>query len=779
MLFTPAAPGGPTASSAAPSPQSQLTSLDFGSLSGLSTSSFWQSMAGEESSSPPPTRKLSARTDDHIASGSGLSPVLSPASVPAAAEGEPLAHPTEAETVSFFSPIFWSASSPPHSVSTASTPSQSHSQSLAKHHRNASQPSDLSSLSLSALSSLASSPSTSSPSLSSYARTRSNSNSSAINPFLFTPTTTSLPHPTNQSPFAATAPAVLPLVTPYSSPTSGSTSSDSSASPDSATTPASSSAAATAATAAPSASSDADKLSRLRAKIANEILTSETNYVESLSTLLGCFLQPLQASFTSADTKPIVTEEQLSTLSSNINQIAQLNARFLSDIQERIESWTDETCLGPLFLEFAHFFKIYTWYVSNHEQTVVCMQQLEANARWRDFVADVMKKPRVRNLPLSSFLIMPIQRIPRYKLLLGELLKHTPVDHPDHGWLEKALGLVSNVAAHINDSVRANENRMKVRDIQAQFIGANLVSPSRRYIRSGMLQKQCRSSVKTYLFVLFNDLLVYASKVPVTNKYKVHKEIEIDAVFRVVDVKDEEDSTKGTTAATAAAAAAAGSGDEGAQKTAVSSSGGSAGPGLSLSTEERKDTIVAPTAAPSSDALHRLYKLKIFNSAKSFIVMTADANVKQQWLLDLRDAIAERKKTIKLPASSSFPASSTPVTHAPMFAGDHSSSTCQRCDKRFSLTVRKHHCRSCGKLCCAECLGAKMKVRGEEQAVRVCWKCAGREEVRVKEEREKRRTEEKERAEKDRAERDRAEAAKEAEKEQPVEQDILNILPAQ
>ena len=510
--------------------------------------------------------------------------------------------------------------------------------------------------------------------------------------------------------------------------------------------------------------SDTDKLSRLRAKIANEILTSETNYVESLSTLLGCFLQPLQTACNSPDVKPIVTEEQLSILSSNINQIAQLNARFLSDIQDRIESWTEETCLGPLFLEFAHFFKIYTWYVSNHDQTVMCMQQLDGNARWREFVIEVMKKPRVRNLPLSSFLIMPIQRIPRYKLLLSELLKHTPAEHPDHDYLEKALGLVSNVAAHINDSVRANENRMKVREIQSQFIGANFVSPSRRYIRSGMMQKQCRSSVKTYLFVLFNDLLVYASKVVVTNKYKVHKEIEIDGVFRVVDIKDDDDSS-GTKAGAAA-------GEEG-----------------RVGGEERKDTITP--AASSSDSPHRLCKFKIFNSAKSFIVMTADPATKQHWLADLRDTINERKKTIKLPVSSTFPASNTPATHAPMFAGDHSSNTCQRCDKRFSLTVRKHHCRSCGKLCCAECLGARMKVRGEDTAVRVCWKCAGREEVRVKQQQEeKKKTEEREKHEKDRAEkekadrekdkeRERVEAAKEAEKEQPMEQDILGILPAQ
>ena len=385
-------------------------------------------------------------------------------------------HPAESDSVSFFSPIFWAG----HGGSGSA-------EGGGRHHRTISN--NFSSVSASSARGFASQPS------SPYARTRSNSNSS-LNPFVFTPTTTSLPHPESISPFAGPL-ASNGIVSPLSSTTSASASAETSA-----------------ALPVPS-SSDADRLPRLRAKVAAEILTSETNYVESLATLLGCFLQPLQLSVESDD-RPLLSAEQLSVLSSNLHQIAQLNARFLSDIQERVEAWSEETCLGSLFLEFAHFFKMYTHYVGNHDQAVMVLQQLEGNARWRDFLAEAMKKPRVRQLPLSSFLIMPIQRVPRYKLLLQELLKHTSPTHPDYASLQQALVLVSAVAAHINDSVRANENRAKVREIQSMFIGANFVSPSRRFIRSGNLIKQCRNGVKTYLFVLFNDLLVYASKGPST-----------------------------------------------------------------------------------------------------------------------------------------------------------------------------------------------------------------------------------------------------------------------
>ena len=86
--------------------------------------------------------------------------------------------------------------------------------------------------------------------------------------------------------------------------------------------------------------------------------------------------------------------------------------------------------------------------------------------------------PRAQPAACPSFLIMPIQRVPRYKLLLQELLKNTPSTLiPDCASLEKALGLVSAVAAHINDSVRANENRAKVREIQSSVPGRQLRQP--------------------------------------------------------------------------------------------------------------------------------------------------------------------------------------------------------------------------------------------------------------------------------------------------------------
>lgn len=52
-----------------------------------------------------------------------------------------------------------------------------------------------------------------------------------------------------------------------------------------------------------------------------------------------------------------------------------------------------------------------------------------------------------------SYLLVPVQRIPRYELLLKEYLETMPNDHPDRKNAADALKIVSSVAIHANNTV--------------------------------------------------------------------------------------------------------------------------------------------------------------------------------------------------------------------------------------------------------------------------------------------------------------------------------------
>uniref|UniRef100_A0A7N8XFN7 Early endosome antigen 1 n=1 Tax=Mastacembelus armatus TaxID=205130 RepID=A0A7N8XFN7_9TELE len=57
------------------------------------------------------------------------------------------------------------------------------------------------------------------------------------------------------------------------------------------------------------------------------------------------------------------------------------------------------------------------------------------------------------------------------------------------------------------------------------------------------------------------------------------------------------------------------------------------------------------------------------------------------------------------------------------WAEDHEVQNCMACGKGFTVTVRKHHCRHCGNIFCAECSSRNALTPSSKKPVRVCETC--------------------------------------------------------
>jgi len=81
----------------------------------------------------------------------------------------------------------------------------------------------------------------------------------------------------------------------------------------------------------------------------------------------------------------------------------------------------------------------------------------------------------------------------------------------------------------------------------------------------------------------------------------------------------------------------------------------------------------------------------------------------------------EPQSKLSQPTGSSF---KKPPTHRPTWQPDKQANFCNVDQKEFSLTVRKHHCRSCGLVICADC-GKKMLLKNlkYDEPVITCIKC--------------------------------------------------------
>ncbi len=85
------------------------------------------------------------------------------------------------------------------------------------------------------------------------------------------------------------------------------------------------------------------------------------------------------------------------------------------------------------------------------------------------------------DLSLESYLIMPVQRVLRYKMLLEEIVKNTDAESEDYKDLNTALGMLSERAVQCNAAIKRRENTEALRRIQ-KSLGIEIVSNQRSYM---------------------------------------------------------------------------------------------------------------------------------------------------------------------------------------------------------------------------------------------------------------------------------------------------------
>ncbi|NXH16713.1 FGD3 protein, partial [Bucco capensis] len=107
------------------------------------------------------------------------------------------------------------------------------------------------------------------------------------------------------------------------------------------------------------------------------------------------------------------------------------------------------------------------------------------------FVFPLLQKQEVcGNLTLQHHMLEPVQRIPRYELLLKDYLKKLPEESPDRKDAEKSLELISTAANHSNAAIRKMEKMHKLLEVYERLGGEeDIVNPANELIKEGHIQK--------------------------------------------------------------------------------------------------------------------------------------------------------------------------------------------------------------------------------------------------------------------------------------------------
>lgn len=406
-------------------------------------------------------------------------------------------------------------------------------------------------------------------------------------------------------------------------------------------------------------------------KIASELLLTERAYVSRLNLLDQVFYCKLLEEANRGS----FPAEMVNKIFSNISSINAFHSKFLlPELEKRMQEWETTPRIGDILQKLAPFLKMYGEYVKGFDNAVELVKNMtERVPQFKAVTEEIQKQKICGSLSLQHHMLEPIQRIPRYEMLLKDYLKKLSPESPDWNDAKKSLEIISTAASHSNSAIRKMENLKKLLEIY-EMLGEeeDIVNPSNELIKEGQILKLAArntSAQERYLF-LFNNMLLYC--VPrfslVGSKFTVRTRVGIDGM-KVVETHNEE------------------------YPHTFQVSGKERTLELQASSEQDKEEWIK-ALQESIDAFHQRHET-------------------------FRNAIA-KDNDIHLEVSTAELGK-----RAPRWIRDNEVTMCMKCKEPFNaLTRRRHHCRACGHVVCWKCSDYKAQLEYDGGRLnKVCKDC--------------------------------------------------------
>uniref|UniRef100_A0A8C1ZRV7 ABR activator of RhoGEF and GTPase n=1 Tax=Cyprinus carpio TaxID=7962 RepID=A0A8C1ZRV7_CYPCA len=248
---------------------------------------------------------------------------------------------------------------------------------------------------------------------------------------------------------------------------------------------------------------DTEKGLEMKKLVLSGFLASEEIYINQLEALL-LPMKPLKATATTS--KPVLTMEQIDTIFFMIQDIFEIHKEFYDALSPNIQQWDEKVTVGHLFQKLASQLGVYKAFVDNYKMAVETAEKCsQANSQFQKIseVRYIMTYDDSINNSLmfvfAALLYKPIDRVTRSTLVLHDLLKHTPKDHPDFPLLQDALRISQNFLSSINEEI--DPRRTAVTTPKGEV---------RQLVKDGFLVEVSEGTRKLRHVFLFTDLLLCA-----------------------------------------------------------------------------------------------------------------------------------------------------------------------------------------------------------------------------------------------------------------------------
>ncbi|KAJ2358147.1 hypothetical protein GGF43_001011 [Coemansia sp. RSA 2618] len=259
-----------------------------------------------------------------------------------------------------------------------------------------------------------------------------------------------------------------------------------------------------------------EELEAKRNNVVQELIATERSYVEKLRALIDFYAVPLRSAARSANNS-LIPAYDAHVIFGNVERVAEVNERFLGDLEAWQQGEMDpKETIGSLCRDHFVDFHVYKRYINGYQHALTSSRELEGkNPLYAAFLQKAREREECRKLGISDLLIMPVQRIPRYTLLLTDLLKVVPDDDADVPRIQLALERVNEIGQLADNQVAETVAELHRIHTTVEGCPPNLISASREFVGAvdvAEIDLATGAPKKPMCLLVFSDLLMIVER---------------------------------------------------------------------------------------------------------------------------------------------------------------------------------------------------------------------------------------------------------------------------
>ena len=231
-------------------------------------------------------------------------------------------------------------------------------------------------------------------------------------------------------------------------------------------------------------------------KVEEELRIAELNFINSVETLIECFQTPFENFCHELFHNPKAPKEVIDLLDRQnaVHSIFyELPAHLELANASSLSLQSGKLTLTSYFLSFQDKIELMANYEANLEKSRNTASVLRGeHLFWGFFRAcEMIAATRSWSSRLDDYIILPTQRLQRYKNILTRFLDDVPEESNDNSILMDALDVVHDLAFKVSEYRSKILGKDKMPKVQEAFNLKNLDNGFRYFVKDGDLLKAC------------------------------------------------------------------------------------------------------------------------------------------------------------------------------------------------------------------------------------------------------------------------------------------------